>query len=129
MHGTSTRPAVEPSRGTSAPEITVVRTPACHFCADAEQALAQLAATHLFSLRLVELESPEGLRLTGQHRPAMNPLVLVDGRFFSSGRLPRKKLVALLDRAAVEHTGIERTGVERASVDLTPSGDVGSGVS
>jgi len=32
------------------------------------------------------------------HRPAMNPLVLVDGAFFSSGRLPRKKLITLLER-------------------------------
>jgi hypothetical protein len=28
----------------------------------------------------------------------MFPLVLVDGAFFSSGRLPRKKLARLLDR-------------------------------
>ena len=28
----------------------------------------------------------------------MNPLVLVDGQFFSSGRLPRKKLIKLLER-------------------------------
>ncbi|MGV8964686.1 MAG: hypothetical protein ACOH2F_00280 [Cellulomonas sp.] len=32
----------------------------------------------------------------------MNPLVLIDGRFFSAGRLPRKKLTALLEQVAYE---------------------------
>jgi hypothetical protein len=35
----------------------------------------------------------------------MNPLILVDGDFFSSGRLPRKKLTRLLEaRAAAAGT-------------------------
>ena len=120
MHGTSIRPA--PTRPSGAPtvEITVVRAPACHFCTDAEETLAKLAVTYPLVLRFVELESPEGLRLTGQHRPAMNPLILLDGRFFSAGRLPRKKLAALLERAAA----VDSTRVERAA-----SGDVHPAVS
>jgi hypothetical protein len=54
------------------------------------------------TVRVVALESDEGLLLTAKHRPAMNPLVLIDGRFFSAGRLPRKKLTALLEQVAVE---------------------------
>lgn len=79
--------------------VTVVQTSGCHFCAEAEESLAVLAARYPFYVSVVDLESPEGVLLTRLHRPAMNPLVLVDGRFFSAGRLPRKKLTALLDRA------------------------------
>jgi glutaredoxin len=88
------------------PVLTVVHAPACHFCHDAEEALDALAGEHRFERRVVEIESDEGRRLVAHHRPAMNPLVLVDGEFFSSGRLPRKKLVRLLrSRAAAVRTG------------------------
>jgi hypothetical protein len=104
MRGTSARPAAEPQRGATRVDITVVSAPACHFCADAEEALALLGEQYPLLVRVVQLESPEGLRLTAKHRPAMSPLVLVDGRFFSAGRLPRKKLTALL-----QHAGVART--------------------
>ena len=35
-------------------------------------------------------------RLVAEHRPPLSPLVLVDGAYFSAGRLPRKKLAKLL---------------------------------
>ncbi|MGV8977578.1 MAG: glutaredoxin [Cellulomonas sp.] len=86
----------EPLPGASAIDVIVVIAPVCHLCEDAQQALAGLAAQHPLQVRLVELESPEGMRLTARHRPAMSPLVLIDGTFFSAGRLPRKKFAALL---------------------------------
>ena len=101
MFGTSSYSPTERHRGASAIDITVVHTPACHLCDEAEQALTVLAARYPLRVRVVELESSEGVRLTQQHRPAMNPLVVVDGRFFSAGRLPRKKLTALLERVTV----------------------------
>ena len=101
MPGASPRPATEPHLGATGADVTVVTTPACHYCADAERALTAMADEYPIHVRVVELESPEGLRLTARHRPAMSPLVLVNGRFFSAGRLPRKKLLALL-RAAAE---------------------------
>ncbi|TRW45748.1 glutaredoxin [Georgenia yuyongxinii] len=76
--------------------ITVVHAPACHFCDDAEQALIVLAERFPLDVRVVELESAEGIRLVAEHRPALNPLVLVDGTYFSAGRLPRRKLEKLL---------------------------------
>jgi hypothetical protein len=76
--------------------ITVVPSPACHFCDDADRVLAELARDHAFALERVPFDTPEGRRLVAVHRPALSPLVLVDGRFFSSGRLPRRKLEALL---------------------------------
>jgi hypothetical protein len=77
--------------------ITVVTAPGCHFCEDAQAALAELAAGGAgFDFELVEATSPAGLALLAQHRPPMNPLVLVDGGYFSAGRLPRRKLNTLL---------------------------------
>ncbi|MDT0167356.1 glutaredoxin [Actinotalea sp. AC32] len=81
--------------------VTVVHAPACHFCDDALATLADLRQSWPLVVRVVELESTEGALLVAQHRPAMNPLVLLDGAYFSSGRLPRKKLVKLLAARAV----------------------------
>lgn len=76
--------------------VVVVTAPACHFCEEAREYLAQIATRHHLTVREVEITSAEGARLVAEHRPALNPLVLVDGRFFSAGRLPRRKLDALL---------------------------------
>ncbi|MCB2412691.1 glutaredoxin family protein [Demequina sp. TTPB684] len=89
-------PILEPHRIA----VTLVHSPACHFCDDASVALAELATTQPIDVTTVGLESDEGAALVARHRPAMNPLVLVDGEFFSSGRLPRKKLLRLLSRRA-----------------------------
>ncbi|GEL97326.1 glutaredoxin [Cellulomonas terrae] len=78
--------------------VVVVHAEACHLCDDAVEALADLSSTLPLAVRVVELESAEGASLVALHRPAMNPLVLVDGAYFSAGRLPRKKLAKLLDR-------------------------------
>lgn len=84
---------------TAAPiEITIVQAPGCHFCDDAHTAIVALAVEYPLSLRLVDIRSPQGQQLVRLHRPALNPLVLVDGAFFSAGRLPRGKLRKLLDR-------------------------------
>jgi hypothetical protein len=76
--------------------ITLVEAPACHFCADAKDALTELARQHPLRVDVVAADSDTGQRLIGAHRPAIFPLVLVDGAFFSAGRLPRRKLQALL---------------------------------
>lgn len=76
--------------------VTVVHSPACHFCDDALEALAELGTRHLLEVSVLDVDSPLGATLIAVHRPAMNPLVLVDGAFFSSGRLPRRKLARLL---------------------------------
>jgi glutaredoxin len=76
--------------------ITLVHTPACHFCADAQAALADLDREYPVRVDRVEADSDAGRALVGAHRPAMFPLVLVDGAFFSAGRLPRRKLRTLL---------------------------------
>lgn len=82
---------------TGGPVITVVHTPACHFCEDAQQSLAELATRYPLTVELVEATDPRGEGLVAAHHAPMFPLVLVDGAFFSFGRLPRKKLAKLLD--------------------------------
>jgi hypothetical protein len=81
--------------------ITLVHAPACHFCADARDALAELGRELPIEVELVAAESDAGQALVAAHRPAMFPLVLVDGAFFSAGRLPRRKLRALMARRAL----------------------------
>jgi hypothetical protein len=73
-----------------------VPSPACHFCDDAERTIAELAWSYAVEVERIPLETAEGRRLVALHRPALAPLVLVDGRYFSAGRLPRGKLVQLL---------------------------------
>ncbi len=91
------------------PRITVVPSPACHFCDEAERTLAELARDHAFEVDRVPLDTVDGRRLVAQHRPALSPLVLVDGEFFSSGRLPRRKLERLL-AARSAATGVQVRG-------------------
>lgn len=82
-------------------QITVVIAPGCHFCDDAHEGLAHLQRQgHHLIIDLVEATSREGAALLATHRPAMNPLVLVDGQYFSAGRLPRRKLEAVLQQRA-----------------------------
>lgn len=87
-----------PERTTGRTVITVVHSLACHFCEDAQQALADLAARYPLTVELVAAAEGRGEALVAEHRAPMFPLVLVDGAFFSSGRLPRKKLARLLDQ-------------------------------
>ena len=76
--------------------ITVVSAAACHFCEDAQDALSTLAGQYPLTVELVAADSPAGQALLHRHRTGMFPLVLVDGVFFSAGRLPRRKLARYL---------------------------------
>jgi glutaredoxin len=73
--------------------ITVVHTRACHFCVDALELLAGLGDE--IQLDPIEADSAAGMALLDTYRPTMFPLVVVDGAFFSQGRLPRGKVRAL----------------------------------
>ena len=79
--------------------VTLVEAPGCHFCADAHEALAAVAEDgHRIEVSTVNALSTEGRALMQRHRAALSPLVLVEGAFFSQGRLPRRKLVRLLEQ-------------------------------
>ena len=79
-------------------EVVVVRSPACHLCEDAIESLAELAKSQPLDVRVVEIDSDEGRAIVTRYRPALSPAVVIDGRLFSSGRLPRKKLRRMLER-------------------------------
>jgi hypothetical protein len=76
--------------------VTVVESPACHFCADAHQVFAELVDCYPLVVDSVDAGSDAGRLLMARHRAAMSPLVLLDGAFFSHGRLPRRKLSKVL---------------------------------
>ena len=79
--------------------VTVVEAPACHLCEDAKSALAVLAATYPLRINVLSISDAPGLALMQVHRAPMSPLVLLDGQYFSSGRLPRRKLERRLTKA------------------------------
>ncbi len=79
-------------------EVVVVTSPACHLCQDAKEALAELGGDYPLEVREVDVASAEGEGILERLRPPMQPAVLVNGRLFSSGRLPRKKLRKMLEK-------------------------------
>ena len=80
----------------TAVQVTVVESEGCHFCVDAHRALAEAAESYPLAVRTLDARSAEGRALMQDHRATMSPLVLLDGRFFSHGRLPRRKLARVL---------------------------------
>lgn len=88
---------MNPTATTEVVHVTVVTAPGCHFCDQAHTMLERLRRDGApIALELVEATSTDGIRLLATHRPAMNPLVLVDGAYFSAGRFPRRKFQAHL---------------------------------
>lgn len=83
---------------TTAPpvDVVVVTSLGCHLCTVALAELENLAADIPMLVRTVDIGSPEGADIVRAHRPPAPPVVLVDGKFFSFGRLPRRKLQKLL---------------------------------
>lgn len=88
-------------------QVTVVTAPACHLCEDAQAALTEMAQAYPLAVRLVDADGPAGQALLSAHGSGMFPLVLVDGAFFSAGRLPRRKLARLLAQKAPALAGAE----------------------
>jgi len=92
---------MEPSlaeQRTDTVEVLVVSSPACHFCEGAIEVLGSLSREFPLVVKVVDIRSEEGNEITRAHRFALSPGVLVDGEFFSSGRLPEKKLRRLLSK-------------------------------
>ena len=79
--------------------VTVVEAPACHLCEDAKSSLAVLSQSYPLTVNVVSILEEPGRSLMQAHRAPMSPLVLLDGVYFSSGRLPRRKLEKRLAKA------------------------------
>jgi glutaredoxin len=84
--------------------VTLVEAPACHLCEDAKSALTVLAQSYPITVHVVSIGEEPGRKLMQHHRAPMSPLVLLDGQYFSSGRLPRRKLERRLARLQREET-------------------------
>ena len=78
--------------------VTLVEAPACHLCEDAKSALATLAKSYPLTIQVLSIIDKPGRALMDQHGAPMSPLVLLDGEYFSSGRLPRRKLEKRLSK-------------------------------
>ena len=76
--------------------VTLVESEACHFCDDARGSLSDLARTYPVDIEVIDVRTDIGQQLMQSHRASMSPLVLLDGEFFSHGRLPRRKLTKVL---------------------------------
>jgi hypothetical protein len=86
------------TRGAGVPvAVTLVEAPACHLCGDAKSTLAVLAHRYPMTIQVLSISSVQGGALMARHRAPMSPLVLLDGQYFSSGRLPRRKLERRLE--------------------------------
>ena len=104
-----------PTTPAPAARVTVVHSPACHFCDDARTALGELAGQFPLAVELVAASDPRGAALLARHRAAMFPLVLLDGAFFSSGRLPRRKLRNTLERRTQQRRAADSAAVGAAA--------------
>lgn len=82
------------------PQVILLITTGCQYCEDARAELTVRADRGELVLEVVSAESADGRGLQATHRPAMFPLVLLDGQRFSVGRLPRRKLDRTLARRA-----------------------------
>ena len=83
-------------------QVTIVESASCHYCADAHEALEELVGSgHALEVATLDMREPAGQELMRRHGAAMSPLVLLDGEFFSQGRLPRRKLARLLEGSAL----------------------------
>lgn len=78
------------------PTVTVVHTWACHFGAEVQEAFTQLLPGHGVTVDLVDATEPRGQALLERHHTQQYPLILVDGEFFSAGRLPHADLIRTL---------------------------------
>ena len=95
-----------PAEGVGVPVVvTLVEAPACHLCEHAKSALAVLAQSFPMTVRVLSIGDEAGRALMEQHRAPMSPLVLLDGQYFSAGRLPRRKLERRLAKALSETVG------------------------
>lgn len=72
--------------------IVLVTSAGCQHCAWALRVLGRLGADYPLDVRGVDASSAEGLALVSEHRAALAPLVLVDGRFLCSGHVSELRL-------------------------------------
>ncbi len=73
-------------------QVTLLTQAHCGLCEDAEDILGRLAREYPLTLTSVNLASAEGHHLALRYGIIFAPGVLLDGSFFSYGRLSERKL-------------------------------------
>jgi len=73
-------------------EIVLLSKDDCHFCEQAKEVLGRLGSEYGIDVREVALESGEGQKLALEAGAPFPPVVFLDGRPFSYGRLSERKL-------------------------------------
>lgn len=89
-------------------DVTLVESPACHFCADAEDVIVELSGEFDLHVRRVPTQSVEGMELMQEFGAAMSPLVLLDGEYVTAGRLSRGKVRKMLETRLARLEGSQR---------------------
>ena len=78
--------------GSSVIEAVLLTKAQCDLCEQAKEVLGRLGHTHELRVREVPLESEEGRRLALEAGAPFLPVLFLDGRVFSYGRLSERRL-------------------------------------
>ena len=73
-------------------EVVLLTKTHCDFCEQAKAVLGRLAAEYVLEVREVALESEEGRRLALEAGAPFPPVLFMNGRPFSYGRVSERKL-------------------------------------
>jgi glutaredoxin len=86
--------------------VTVLTQTSCTFCEQAKETLGRLKQEYELDIVEVSLDTDEGRALGERHGVLFAPGILLDGEFFSFGRLSERKLRRQLQRlgeASADH--------------------------
>ncbi len=78
--------------------VTLLTQASCAFCDQAKETLVRLSQEHSLDIVEISLDSDEGRALGERHGVVFAPGVLIEGAFFSFGRLSERKLRRELQR-------------------------------
>lgn len=70
----------------------------CPSCTQAKEVLDRLSAEYSFTLSTLDVNTPEGEALAVRNGVLFPPGIFLDGKVFSYGRLPERKLRQELER-------------------------------
>ena len=73
-------------------DVILLTTHDCDLCEQAKSVLARVGETHELHVREVSLETAEGKRLGLEAGAPFPPVLILDGKPFSYGRLSERRL-------------------------------------
>lgn len=82
-------------------EVLLLTRDACTFCDRAKEVLGRLSSDYAISVRIVDMDSPEGEDLVERGGVMFPPGILLDGEPFSFGRPSERKLRRELEQRLV----------------------------